>query len=197
MGYQVPPGIADATVPNPVFNLTPAATVDEGNNWINMSWGPLALTTPGNATLGNYALGAGSPAINAIPLVSVAGQLAPKSDYFGNPRPATPGTAVDIGAVEFVGGGGVVAPTLTSINPNSHARGGSGFTVTLRGTGLTGATAVDVSGSGVAVTNVTVVNVTTVTATFTIADGAQRSARDVTVTTPGGTSNAVTFTVTR
>ena len=42
LGYQVPPGISDATVPNPIFNLTPAATVDEGNNWINMSWGPLA-----------------------------------------------------------------------------------------------------------------------------------------------------------
>ena len=36
-GYQVPPGIADATVPNPVFSLTPSATVDEGNNWINLS----------------------------------------------------------------------------------------------------------------------------------------------------------------
>ena len=46
MGYQVPPGISDATVPNPIFNLTPAATVDEGNNWINISWGPLALTNP-------------------------------------------------------------------------------------------------------------------------------------------------------
>ena len=46
LGYQVPPGISDATVPNPIFNLTPAATVDEGNNWINISWGPLALTNP-------------------------------------------------------------------------------------------------------------------------------------------------------
>jgi hypothetical protein len=45
-GYLVPPGISDATVPNPVFNLTPAATVDEGNNWINIAWGPLALTNP-------------------------------------------------------------------------------------------------------------------------------------------------------
>ena len=45
MGYQVPPGISDATVPNPIFNLTPAATVDEGNNWINMSWGPLTVTS--------------------------------------------------------------------------------------------------------------------------------------------------------
>ncbi|PYU49061.1 MAG: hypothetical protein DMG53_05855 [Acidobacteria bacterium] len=46
MGYQVPPGISDATVPNPIFNLTPAATVDEGNNWINMAWGPLAMASP-------------------------------------------------------------------------------------------------------------------------------------------------------
>ncbi len=68
MGYQVPPGISDATVPNPIFNLTPAATVDEGNNWINISWGPLALTNPvTNAALGNYAPAAGSPVINYIP----------------------------------------------------------------------------------------------------------------------------------
>ncbi|PYU83180.1 MAG: hypothetical protein DMG50_09035 [Acidobacteria bacterium] len=46
IGWQVPPGISDATVPNPIFNLTPAATVDEGNNWVNLSWGPLSMTNP-------------------------------------------------------------------------------------------------------------------------------------------------------
>ena len=45
-GWQVPPGISDATVPNPIFNLQPAATVDEGNNWVNIAWGPLAETNP-------------------------------------------------------------------------------------------------------------------------------------------------------
>jgi hypothetical protein len=30
----VRPGIADATVPNPLFNLTRAPTVDEGNNFV-------------------------------------------------------------------------------------------------------------------------------------------------------------------
>src|SRR5204863_44767 len=68
LGYQVPPGIADATVPNPIFNLTPAATVDEGNNWINMSWGPLSMVNPStNVTLGNYGTAAGSSAINHVP----------------------------------------------------------------------------------------------------------------------------------
>jgi len=99
-GYQVPPGISDATVPNPVFNLQPAATVDEGNNWINISWGPLAVTNTtaaaGSGPLGNYALALGSPAIDAGSDAS-----APRDDFFGNARPQ--GTEFDIGAVEFVG----------------------------------------------------------------------------------------------
>jgi len=96
MGYQVPPGISDATVPNPIFNLTPAATVDEGNNWINISWGPLAETNPvTGTTLGNYSLTAGSPAIDAG-----IEKGAPTTDFFGTTRPQ--GSEFDIGAVEFV-----------------------------------------------------------------------------------------------
>jgi hypothetical protein len=104
--WNVPPGIADATVPNPLFNLTPAATVDEGNNWINMTWGPLAEANPVTGTaLGNYALAAGSPAIDHIPYafytttLTVAPTLS--ADFFGNPRPDAARTAVDVGAVEY------------------------------------------------------------------------------------------------
>src|SRR5258706_8258765 len=46
LGDQVPPGISDASVPNPIFNLTPAATLDEGNNWVNISCAPLSLSNP-------------------------------------------------------------------------------------------------------------------------------------------------------
>jgi hypothetical protein len=197
LGYQVPPGISDATVPNPVFNLTPAATVDEGNNWINISWGPLALTNPvSNTVLGNYALASGSPAIDYIPLAAVATEnlvtSVPTTDFFGNPRPASPGTRVDVGAVEFKNT--VPAPTLSSISPNSGYRGHV-VAVTLTGTNLTGASAINVSGTGITVSGLTVVNSTTITATFTIANGATTSARAVTVVTPGGTSGSVTFTV--
>jgi hypothetical protein len=101
MGYQVPPGISDATVPNPVFNLTPAATVDEGNNWINLAYGPLALTNPlTGSVLGNYAPAAGSPVINYIPSSANNNYSeAPSTDFFGNPRKTN--KAVDAGAVEF------------------------------------------------------------------------------------------------
>jgi hypothetical protein len=109
LGYQVPPGIADATVPNPIFNLTPAATVDEGNNWINISWGPLARTNPVTSTqLGNYGPASSSSVINYIPNSAVvAYMLAPSTDFYGNARKTN--NAVDAGAVEFV------APPNTAI----------------------------------------------------------------------------------
>ncbi len=194
MGYQVPPGISDATVPNPIFNLTPAATVDEGNNWINMAWGPLAMASPTTgAVLGNYALAAGSPAINYIPSSAATNFAeAPSLDFFGSSRKAN--NAVDAGAVEFTGGVTTGPPTLTSIAPTSGTRG-TAVPVTLTGTNLTGATSVNVSGTLVTVSGITVVSPTTITATFTIAATAALGARTVSVTTPAGTSNTVTFTV--
>jgi hypothetical protein len=124
----VPPGIADATVPNPVFNLTPAATVDEGNNWINISWGPLAMANPVTGTvLGNYALTAASPAINYITPTNSATTYAaaPSLDFFGTSRKTN--SAVDVGAVEFQaaaapgggggGGGGTASVTLSAPVP--------------------------------------------------------------------------------
>jgi hypothetical protein len=119
MGWQTPPGISDATVPNPVFNLTPSATVDEGNNWINISWGPLALTNPVTGTvLGNYGPAAGSPVINYI--LSSAGAAytnAPSLDFYGTPRKTN--NAVDAGAVEYL----VPAIAVASVTPTSVAFG--------------------------------------------------------------------------
>jgi hypothetical protein len=203
-GYIVPPGISDATVPNPTFNLQPAATVDEGNNWINMQYGPLSLANPTLASFastpapappsgtanGNYELTAASTnAIGKIPSSATTNYGdAPPVDLLGTPRKSN--GAVDIGAIEF----SAPAPTLSSISPTT---GGRGLTVpvTLTGTNLTGATAVNVSGAGISVTGVTAVNATTVTASFVIAANAALTARNVSVTAPGGTTNTVTFTV--
>jgi hypothetical protein len=208
-GYGTPPGIADALTPNPRFSFSPAATVDEGNNWINVSWGPLTLTNPsiqgadgnfgGGPMLGNYGLAPNSTAIDAIPATEsvAAGVTIPKTDFFGNPRPNPDGDSrIDYGAVEVQADRTVVTPTLASINPNSGFRG-TAVNVTLTGTHLTGASAINVSGTGVTVSNLAVLSDTTVTATFTISSGttAATGARNVTVVTPDGTTNAVTFTV--
>ncbi len=156
-GFGVPPGIADAVSPNPVFSLTPSATVDEGNNWINVSWGPLTLTNPGTlgadgnygggALLGNYSLTATSLAINYIPCtgasvpcgVSTAGGVPagftlPATDFFGNirPDPANP-NHVDVGAMEFGSVPAVAAATLTPASWTvSQARNCPGTTAVQR-----------------------------------------------------------------
>ena len=116
IGITVPPGIADTVLPNPLFTLMPSATPDEGNQWINMSYGPLSLfnealtsgMTGYNVVLGNYSINTGSPAINAGTATG-----APNHDIFGTSRPQ--GFGYDIGAVEFVqpglfGGGTPIDP---------------------------------------------------------------------------------------
>jgi hypothetical protein len=118
-GWQVPPGTNESNaLPTPVFSLTPAGTVDEGNNWINISWGPLSLlATDGRTVLGNYALLPTSPAIDQIPASSPNYALAPSKDFFGNPRPDQVAPhRIDIGAVELQAAGvAVVAVTPTSL----------------------------------------------------------------------------------
>src|SRR6185503_16916024 len=88
------------------------------------------------------------------------------------------------------------APTITQVQPNT-GNVGNAVNVTITGTDfVAGQTTVQVSGAGVAVSAVNVTGPTSLTATFTIAANAATGARNVTVTTPNGTSNAVTFTVT-
>jgi hypothetical protein len=150
MGYQVPPGISDATVPNPIFNLTPAATVDEGNNWINLSWGPLAMTGPlTNTTLGNYGPTSTSSTINYVPSAASTYAAAPSTDFFGNPRKTN--NAVDAGAVEFqVPSIAVLNVTPTSLTFPSTVQGTTSATqaLTLHNAGGAGATGIAVAFTG-------------------------------------------------
>ena len=84
-----------------------------------------------------------------------------------------------------------IVPTLTSISPNSLPAGLS-VSVTLTGTSLTGITAINanpVGTSGITVTGLTVVSSTQVIATFVVAANATQGNRNITVTTPGGTTD--------
>jgi hypothetical protein len=100
-GYDVPPGISDATTPNPLFQFGVAATVDEGNNWINLHFGPLSLFGPagGPKPLSDMTLVAGSPAINKVGGEGL--EDAPTLDFYGTPRKTATNPIPDIGAVEY------------------------------------------------------------------------------------------------
>ncbi len=118
-GWQVPPGTNESNgLPLPLFTLTAAAVVDEGNNWVNLRWGPLSLGSPttGNP-MSNFVPTA--PAIQKVPTNEAAysnnvGVL--QNDFFGNPRPGVNNTNhLDIGAVE----------SLTTVAPSFSLAGGS------------------------------------------------------------------------
>jgi Bacterial Ig domain len=121
-GWQVPAGISDATVPNPIFNLTPSATVDEGNNWVNMSWGPLSLTNPtviggpsanygGGPLLGNY----GITAPTSARVTGANFTDAPAYDFYNNPR-KNGANNTDAGAVRV---GGAPGHSTFSLAPSA------------------------------------------------------------------------------
>jgi hypothetical protein len=120
IGWNVPVGISDATVPNPIFNLTPVATVDEGNNWINLRWGPLTLANPvTGALLGNYAPTA---SLDNVPST----QPHPVADFFGNLRPefgdqVAASSFFDAGAIEV--GSTVAGSVGANVTPTSLAFG--------------------------------------------------------------------------
>ncbi len=127
LGYNAPAGRSETTGLSPVFtfnNITPAATVDEGTNWINLGYGPLTLfSAPGQAMLAAAAAGTASGAYS-ITSASAAnnaadGSVAPNHDFFGNPRPQ--GGGFEIGAVE-VACPACPAPSMV-IAPNPVAFG--------------------------------------------------------------------------
>jgi hypothetical protein len=188
MGYAVPPGISDATVPNPIFNLTPAATVDEGNNWVNLAWGPLSLTNPtvqgtdtnygGGPLLGNYTEQASSTATVDHGSALQSSVPAPTTDFFGNVRPG--GAGYDIGAVELGGGTAVTSQAWTPSPytfPNTAQRvttAGPSQVFTLTNTGTTTITLTASAGlaTGSSSAFVITVNTCTVAAHPTLAAGA-------------------------
>lgn len=107
-GYQAPAGRSETTGLSPVFvfnNIQVAATVDEGNNWINLGYGPLTLfNTAGQDmvnSLDGITLGAYSSRSVAEVLNGGLNSVAPNHDFFGTPRARSSGNPADIGAVEL------------------------------------------------------------------------------------------------
>jgi len=87
----------------------------------------------------------------------------------------------------------VTLPALTGITPNS---GGQGLTlkVNLIGSNFVSPATVD-AGAGITVSSVAVVNSTLIEAVILISPNASLGNRNITVTTAGGQSNSVTFSV--
>ena len=126
-------------------------------------------------------------------------QAASNRDQFGAGNkfitPMIANGKVYVGTTNSVAVFGLLAPVqLTKVAP---ASGGPGavVSVTLTGDNFAAGASVDVSGTGVTVSNVNVVSATKITATFTIGAAATPGVYDVTVVSSTGTSNSSTFTI--
>ena len=95
-GSRVMPELGSVTNPPTLFGLQVAATVDEGNNYVNLRYGPLFTENPmTKATFGDYhILNTASAAYNRG-----VGLGAPNHDVDAQPRPL--GGGFDVGADEF------------------------------------------------------------------------------------------------
>ena len=170
-GYNAPVGASETTGLTQVFvfsGIQPTATVDEGHNWLNLSFGPLTLSrpnvstpTPGElmlvsrasglgTTLGAYSITRGSAAVgngaagNSLPAGAV--RTAVGADFFGNTRPINGSTKLDIGAVTLT----AAAAGSASVRPTALTFGavavGSSSTQTITlSAGSTALTGVSVS----------------------------------------------------
>ncbi|MEI8299813.1 MAG: choice-of-anchor D domain-containing protein, partial [Pseudomonadota bacterium] len=143
LGYFTPAGQSETFGVAPVFvfnGIKASATVDEGNNWINMTYGPLSLSRPvsGNGAVsaeptvasaavaaagGAYTIMLGSEAIDAG---ANAGSVT-SHDFFGLARPQ--GSSFDIGAMELPPIPVTIALTKTA--SVSSANPGNVFTYTI------------------------------------------------------------------
>ena len=87
------------------------------------------------------------------------------------------------------------AATLVWIDP-ANGEGGKSTLVTLTGTNFTEGSVVAFSGADIKAGSITVAGATRITATVAIGADTAAGARQVTVNTPSGSSNTLTFRVT-
>jgi hypothetical protein len=131
--------------------------VDEGNNWINLAWGPLSLTNPtvtgadgnygGGPALGGYSsYTTTTPPILNVGTGAASGVAAPNTDFFGSVRPQ--GAGFDMGAVELAGAitaSASVAPTTLTFAATRTGTNSANQTLTLTNTGPVGLTGINVA----------------------------------------------------
>ncbi len=195
------PGGTSAVNPQAVFTINPPPpTLSAVSPNLGAQGSSVNVTLTGTNLTGASAIIAG-PGITVSNLTVVSATQVTATFAIGasaatgpqNVTITTPGgtSAVNPQAVFTIN---APAPTLTAINPNTGAQGTS-VNVTLTGTNLTAASAIN-AGPGITVSNMAVVNATQVTATFAIGASAATGPQNVTITTPGGTSPAVVFTIT-
>jgi hypothetical protein len=194
--------LQSVSVVNPVIS-TPAPTVTGLNPSSATAGGPaFTLTVSGTSFVGSSVVRwngsnrtttyvSGTQLTAAITAADIVAATTASVTVF-NPAPGG-GTS---NALSFSVTGQNPVPSITGLNPSSATPGGPAFTLTVNGTNFVGSSVVRWNGAN---RTTTYVNGTQLTAAITAADIVALTTASVTVFNPvpgGGTSNAVSFSVT-
>jgi hypothetical protein len=189
LGSLVP---SSAIAGGPAFQITV-----NGSNFLNTSvvqWnGGNRATTFASATQLTAAITAADIATVGTSSVTV---FTPAVSLGGGAQPLGAPAGTTSNALTFTINAPNPVPTLTSVAPTSTGVGGAAFTLTLAGTNFISGSVAQWKGSP---RTTTFVSTTQVTAAITAADIASAGTAAITVVNPipgGGTSNALTFTIT-
>jgi hypothetical protein len=160
------------------FTVTSAMATPPGGNWLSVTGG--SASTPSAAFTVAYNIAGLAPGVYTGSITITAASTSNSPVVIPVTLTISPNAA----------------PTLTSIVPGGGSPGQTVF-ATLTGTNFSpsGTTIAVPNGSGISVNNVFFVNATTLYAIFSIANNATLGNNNVTVTTPLGTTGAVTFSV--
>jgi uncharacterized repeat protein (TIGR01451 family) len=138
-GARATPEYPAVINPPTKMNLQVAATADEGNNYVNLRYGPLYLTKPAaTKTFGDYHIASLSPAIDKG--TTLAGVT---HDFDGDARPQGP--AYDIGADEFTLSKADLSITVTDGVTTVNQGGAVTYTIVVANAGPGAVTAATVT----------------------------------------------------
>ena len=174
----LPPTLDETTLASAAPGAAVTVTVT-GNQLIN----PVIAVEGGDVAVSNVT-STGPTSLNATFTVSPSAPLGPRTVTVTTPGGTSNAT--------FLVGNPV--PALTRIAPEIGARGAS-VSVLLIGSGFTAGTTSIGAPTGVTIRDTTVISFTRMSATFDVGTNASLGDRAISVTTPGGTSAAVAFTV--
>ena len=188
-------GTAGVTITAPVPVLS-SISPNSGTQATNVSVTLAGANFQSGATIAIGGTGVSASNLSVVSATQITAAFAISSSAATGARSVTVATRNGTSAPQsFTVKSPVVGkPALTAIAPNSASRGAT-VNVTLTGTNFTSPAGINVQGGGVTVSNVAVVNSTTIAATFRVANSAARKSHNTTVSTSGGTSNAVSFSV--
>ena len=156
---------------------TSQVIVVTGTNFASGSWPTSAVAFSGSGITVNSVTRSDATHLSVNVSISATAAVGARNLTIRNPSDG--GTASKANAFTVN-----VRPTITSLNPNSRARGQANQNIVVTGTGFQAGALVSFSGSGITIVSVTFTDSSHLTVKISVASGAATGSRNVTVTNP-------------